>query len=102
MQKDSFRSFKAILRKSEKIAIVTHWSPDGDAMGSSLALYHYLLKSGKKPQVIVPNGYPDFLDWLPGNNKVLNFQDQEKKASKFIADCDLIFTLDFNSYKRLE
>ncbi len=102
MQKDSFRSFKSILSKSEKIAIVTHWSPDGDAMGSSLALYLYLLKTGKKPQVIVPNGYPDFLKWLPGNKKVINFQEQEKKALASISSADLIFTLDFNSYKRLE
>jgi phosphoesterase RecJ-like protein len=102
MRKDSFQKFKKLLQKAEKIAIVTHWSPDGDAMGSSLALYLFLLKMGKKSSVIVPNAYPDFLHWMPGDNKVLNFQENESAAGKIIERSDLIFTLDFNSYKRLE
>jgi len=102
MQKDSFLKFKKLLKNSEKIAIVTHWSPDGDAMGSSLALYLFLLKLGKKATVIVPNAYPDFLRWLPGNKNVLNFQENEVKAGKILNAADVIFTLDFNSYKRLE
>lgn len=102
MQKDSFPKFKKLLKSSEKIAIVTHWSPDGDAMGSSLALYLFLEKLGKKVNVIVPNAYPEFLQWLPGNKKVLNFQDNEAKGEKILNAADIIFTLDFNSYKRLE
>lgn len=102
MQKDSFPRFKKLLKNSQKIAIVTHWSPDGDAMGSSLALYLFLLKLGKKVNVIVPNAYPDFLHWLPGHKQVLNFQLNESKSTKLLKDADLIFTLDFNSYKRLE
>lgn len=84
------------------MVIVTHWSPDGDAMGSSLALYLYLKKLGKNARVIVPNDYPDFLTWLPGNTSVINFQKEEKKALKLLNNADLVFTLDFNSYKRLE
>ncbi|MES2681157.1 MAG: bifunctional oligoribonuclease/PAP phosphatase NrnA [Bacteroidota bacterium] len=102
MQKDSFQKFKNILKKSGNIAIVTHWSPDGDAMGSSLGLYHYLLSLKKNVKVIVPNAYPEFLNWLPGNKQVLNFQANESKVTKFLHSADLIFTLDFNSYKRLE
>ena len=102
MRRDSFAKFKALLKKSKSIVIVTHWSPDGDAMGSSLALYNYLLKIKKKATVIVPNEYPEFLHWLPGNNKVLNFQTDEAKVTKAIHSSDLIFTLDFNSFKRLE
>jgi bifunctional oligoribonuclease and PAP phosphatase NrnA len=102
MRKDSFLKFKKLLKNSKKITIITHWSPDGDAMGSSLALYHYLLKSGKNTQVIVPNSYPEFLHWLPGNNKVLNYEENPKKVSKVIDSSDVIFTLDFNSFKRLE
>ena len=102
MQKDSFQKFKKLLKNSQKIAIVTHWSPDGDAMGSSLALYLFLLKLGKKVQVIVPNSYPEFLQWLPGNKQVINFQENEAKGAKIIRAADVIFTLDFNSYKRLE
>ena len=102
MLKDSFPTFKKLLKNTQNIAIVTHWSPDGDAIGSSLALYHFLLKLGKKVHVIVPNAYPDFLQWMPGNKQVLNFQSQESKCTKVVNSADLIFTLDFNSYKRLE
>jgi bifunctional oligoribonuclease and PAP phosphatase NrnA len=102
MPKDSAQKLKKALKNAQNIIIVTHWSPDGDAMGSSLGLYHFLLKMGKKAKVIVPNEYPEFLDWLPGSKKVINFQKQEKKGRALIKKCDLIFTLDFNSFKRLE
>jgi phosphoesterase RecJ-like protein len=102
MLKDSPRTFKKLLKSTQKIAIVTHWSPDGDAMGSSLALFHFLNKLGKKTNVIVPNAYPDFLQWLPGNRQVIDFSMHEPRATKILKAADLIFTLDFNSYKRLE
>ncbi|MGZ3885521.1 MAG: DHH family phosphoesterase [Bacteroidia bacterium] len=102
MRKDSFARIKSFIKKSDHIVIVTHWSPDGDAMGSSLALYNYLLQLKKKPVVVVPNEYPEFLNWLPGNNKVLNFQREEKKVRKLVEKADAIFTLDFNSFKRIE
>ena len=54
------------IQNANKIAIFTHQSPDGDAMGSSLAIYHFVTSLGKNAQVIVPNAYPDFLAWLPG------------------------------------
>jgi phosphoesterase RecJ-like protein len=102
MLKDSPQKLKKALKNSQKIAIVTHWSPDGDAMGSSLGLYHFLTALGKKASVIVPNAYPDFLHWLPGNRQVLIFEEQEAKCTRLLNQADLIFTLDFNSYKRLE
>lgn len=102
MQKDPFPKFKALLKKSDNIVIVTHFNPDGDAMGSSLALYNYLVKTGKDVTVITPNDYPDFLQWLPGNKKVVEYSKQPKKAGILIKKSDLIFTLDFNNYSRLE
>ncbi len=102
MQKDSFPKFKALLKKSNNIVIVTHYNPDGDAMGSSLALYNYLVKTEKNVTVITPNDYPEFLRWLPGNKKVVEFSNHQKKAAAIIAKSDLIFTLDFNNYSRLE
>lgn len=102
MQKDSFPKFKALISKSQNIVIVTHYNPDGDAMGSSLALYNYLLKLDKKVTVITPNEYPEFLHWLPGNKKVMPFSSNQKKASALVLKSDLIFTLDFNNYSRLE
>lgn len=102
MNKDSFQKFKKILKSSQKIAIVSHYSPDGDAMGSSLALAAFLVQMDKKVSVIMPNAYPDFLHWMPGHKSVLIFQDNEAKATKKLQEADLVFTLDFNSYSRLE
>jgi len=82
--------------------IVTHYNPDGDAIGSSLALYNYFIKVKKNVTVITPNEYPEFLRWLPGNKKVLPFNSNQKKAATLISKSDLIFTLDFNNYSRLE
>ena len=102
MQKDSFIKFKNIIKNSKNVVITTHWSPDGDAMGSSLALYNYLLMLNKNVKVIVPNPYPEFLNWLPGHKQVIIHQQNPKKAEKTINQADLIFTLDFNSLKRIE
>lgn len=102
MRKNSFAEFKKLLSKLNNIVIVTHWSPDGDAMGSSLGLGLFLQKLGKKVNVVVPNEYPAFLNWLPGQKMVTNFLTNEKKATKVLMAADAIFTLDFNSYKRLE
>ena len=102
MQKQSYPKFKNILKKANNIVITTHWSPDGDAMGSSLALYNYLVKLDKSVKVVVPNAYPEFLNWLPGNKQVIVHQKNEAKVEKLIKAADLIFTLDFNSLKRIE
>lgn len=102
MKKPNFAAFKALIKKSKNIVIVTHWSPDGDAMGSSLALYNYLLKIKKKATVIVPNEYPEFLKWMPGDTKVMNHQKDTEKVETLIAKADAIFTLDFNNLKRIE
>lgn len=102
MQKDPFPKFKALIKKSSNIVIVTHYNPDGDAMGSSLALYNYLVKTEKNVTIVTPNNYPEFLRWLPGNKKVVEFSNNQKKAATIIAKSDLIFTLDFNNYSRLE
>ncbi len=102
MRKDSAASFKKVLSKATNIVIITHWSPDGDAMGSSLGLYHYLKLKGKKVSVLIPNDYPKFLDFLPGNKSVINHQQQAKKAESLVQKADIIFTLDFNSFGRIE
>jgi bifunctional oligoribonuclease and PAP phosphatase NrnA len=92
---------KRLIGASKNIVITTHWSPDGDAMGSSLALMQILKKVGKKARVIVPNVYPDFLNWLPNNDSVVIFENEKVKAQKLIKSADLFFTLDFNALKRI-
>src|SRR5690606_13517777 len=73
----------------------------GDAMGSSLALYHYLLQKGHSVHVITPSDYPYFLHWLPGNAEVVVFTEQRQKAEELVSQAELIFCLDFNNLKRI-
>ena len=93
---------KELLSEPQNIVIVTHWSPDGDAMGSSLGLYNYLLKKKHKVTVITPNDYPAFLFWLPGNKRVIDFTVNTKAAKKAVAKANVVFCLDFNSLKRID
>ena len=85
----------------DKIVIVAHIGPDGDALGSSLALWHYLMTIEKEPVVIVPNPFPDFLAWMPGAEFVLDYDHSKEKADELIASAELIFTLDFNTASRM-
>ncbi len=91
---------KALLTSGKKIVITTHSNPDGDAMGSSLAFWHYLKKKGCKPMVIVPTDYPDFLAWMPGDSEVIIYQKKVSQSNQIIADAELIFCLDFNALSR--
>lgn len=89
-----------LLNKNDKIVIVTHVSPDGDAIGSSLGLYHYLNDLGNDVNIIVPNSFPDFLNWMPGAKDILNYEKYSEYAEKLIDEAELIFCLDFNVPKR--
>lgn len=90
-----------LLAQPQKIVITTHHKPDGDAMGSSLGLYNYLIQQGHHAKVISPTDYPDFLSWLPGNDEVILFTEQTEEATELIAAADLIFCLDFNALNRI-
>ncbi|MDR1707171.1 DHH family phosphoesterase [Dysgonomonas sp.] len=89
-----------LLDKYDKIVIITHVSPDGDAIGSSLGLYHYLMGLGNDVNIIVPNSFPDFLKWIPGAKDILNYEKHTDFAKKLIDQAELIFCLDFNIPKR--
>jgi phosphoesterase RecJ-like protein len=90
------------LKETEKIVIVTHVSPDGDAMGSSLGLYHFLISQNKTVNIIVPNAFPEFLKWMPGAKNITLYDQHKESADKLIADADMICCLDFNGLKRIE
>lgn len=101
MKNEAAKVVKKLLDTPKKILIIPHKNPDGDAMGSCLGLYHYLQQLGHQADVIAPNDYPDFLKWLPGNDRVLIYESQEKASKKKIAEADLCFTLDFNALNRI-
>ena len=89
-----------IIVQSKKPLILTHYNPDGDAMGAVLGFYHYLVKKGKKPMVVSPNDYPEFLHWLPGNENVVVYKRNNGTVLNAIKDADVIFALDFNDPDR--
>lgn len=89
------------IENAEKIAILTHTNPDGDAIGSSLGLALALTGLGKDAQVIIPDGLPDFLRWLPGIERSTTFAYKREKAEEIINGAELIFCLDFNDPARL-
>lgn len=94
-------SLKELLAEPKHIVITTHHKPDGDAMGSSLGLYNYLIQKGHQVRVITPSDYPTFLQWLPNNPEVVIFTEKPEESKDFIANADLIFCLDFNSLSRI-
>ncbi len=92
---------KALLKAPKKICIIPHRNPDGDAMGSTLALYHFLIKFNHQVTVISPNEFPEFLAWLPSSENVLVFEKNKAETTLVLQDADLIFTLDFNALHRV-
>lgn len=86
---------------AEKIVITTHRSPDGDALGSSLALYHFLKRKNKNVKVIVPNSFPYFLKWMPGAREIEIYEYNPTAAQHILTHADLIFSLDYNISKRV-
>jgi len=93
---------KSLLSEPKKIVITTHHKPDGDAMGSSLGLYLYLLRKNHVVTVITPSDYPEFLNWLRGNEKVINYQLHPDAGNELIRSAEIIFALDFNDPGRVE
>jgi bifunctional oligoribonuclease and PAP phosphatase NrnA len=100
MTQQDIEKIKLLLATPKHIVIVPHKNPDGDAMGSTLGLYHYLKKFNHYATVIAPNDYPNFLKWVPGNNNVLIHDYQTDTCNNLIKKADIIFTLDFNAFHR--
>ena len=94
-------SLTELLDQPRKIVITTHHNPDGDAMGSSLGLYNYLIQQGHHAKVITPTDYPDFLNWMPGNGEVIIYTENTELSAKLVAEAEIIFCTDFNSLSRI-
>ena len=96
-------TLKENIDNSNRIVICCHKSPDGDALGSSLAWAEYLRTQGKEPDIIVPDAYPDFLQWLPGTERIIRYDKHAAdKADELLQKADLIFCLDFNGTNRVD
>lgn len=100
MTNNQTQKLKNQLSRPKNIVVIPHKNPDGDAMGSTLALQQFLSNQGHNSIVIAPNSYPHFLKWLPGNEDVIIYENNQESADKKIEEADFIFTLDFNTLER--
>lgn len=101
MKIQDIQAIQSLLASPKKIAIIPHRNPDGDAMGSTLGLYHFLRKNNHEATVISPNEFPDFLAWLPGSETVQIFEKDREICTKILEEADIVFTLDFNAFHRV-
>ncbi len=90
----------SMLSNPAKVAITMHQKPDGDAMGSSLGLYHFLVKLGHQVTVISPTNWAAWINWMPESNKVINFEKNQEKVTAILNQVDYLFCLDFNIFHR--
>ena len=91
---------RTLVLHAETILCVCHRSPDGDAIGSLLGWSECLRMMGKEPQMIVPDQYPDFLQWMPNTEKIIRYDKHREGCDWTIQHADLIFCLDFNTISR--
>lgn len=89
------------INKSHSIVITSHKSPDGDSIGSSLAMYHFFKKMNKEVTVVHPDPAPNFLDWVPGKEFVEDFETNPEGSKQLLQQADLIFCLDYNDSSRV-
>ncbi len=89
-----------LLKPGDRVIITMHQKPDPDAMGSSLALYHFIRKWGLEVTVVSPTNWADFLKWMPGCDKVIDFESRSAEATEMIDKADWLFCLDYNHFSR--
>jgi len=96
----SIQEIFPLLNEPRKIAITMHQKPDADAMGSALALYHFLTQFGHTVQVISPTNWARWLNWMEGADAVLDYEMHHAKADAYLESIDWLFCLDFNRLDR--
>ena len=102
LTEDQLAELSQLISTSQNIVITCHQSPDGDAIGSSLAWASYLGSLGKEATIIVPDQYPDFLLWLPNTEKIVRYDKHKEKCDMLLKIADLIFCLDYNTPSRVD
>lgn len=100
MKYNEYKNISAQLKEPQKIVLSAHASPDGDTIGSCLALYHYLVQFGHQVKVISPNVAPGFLQWLPSYEHLIIYDTDPLSVKKEIEAAELIFAVDYNAFHR--
>ena len=99
---ESLQALKQLVSLPKDVVITTHRNPDGDAIGSSLALYHYLRKNGHTVHILVPSEYPAFLAWMDGVDDIVVYDIDPDRCKELLDRCNLFFALDFNGLDRID
>jgi len=102
IDKKTIERLRAFINGVQRIVITCHKSPDGDALGSSLALCHVLRRLGKEAVVVTPDMAPKALEFIPGVRELIVYTKHEMRARRVLSDAQLLFCLDFNSMKRID
>ena len=102
MNEDQLVQMNQLISNANNILITCHKSPDGDAIGATLAWAEYLTSIGKEPTMIVPDQFPDFLTWMPNSQKIVRYDKHREKCDMLFKIADLIFCLDYNTPSRVD
>jgi len=95
-------SILELLSNPKDIVIFSHRNPDGDAIGSSLALQQILQKQFHNCKIVIPSEFPDELAFLKGTDDIIIYDKTPEKALDTISAAGLFFCLDFNSLSRID
>lgn len=101
LTEEQMLQLRSLIDAAEKIVVCAHVGPDGDAVGSTLAIKHWLERCGKHADVVVPNQFPDFLNWMPGASTIVSYVKHEDEVKPIIEAADLFFIADMNVSSRL-
>lgn len=101
MKEINYSKIKKLIASAENILITSHHNPDGDALGSALALYNLFIVENRNVEVMLPNAFPGFLKWMSNSDKVLLYNKHKRKCDKILENADLIFCLDYNELNRV-
>ena len=100
----NIKTFGKMLSEASAIAIVSHMKPDGDAVGSSMALHHFLEMTGKHSRVVLPHCPPETIDFLIAGcrENIVIYENDAEEAESVLSRADLIICLDFNAFHRAD
>lgn len=96
-----YAEVKSLLASADKVVITSHKSPDGDAIGSSLALAAVLRAQGKQVSVMVPDAFPKFLSWMTGAGDIFTYDGHGEVCDNLINESAVVLILDYNRYDRV-
>lgn len=102
MPEKGILELKIFLQKPRKIFIASHRNPDGDALGSTLAFFHYLSQYGHEVSMAFPSEFPSIYSWMPGSDQILIYDHQSEEVNKCIANADLFIFVDANNLSRID